>query len=60
MVVDSGARMGRSKAELLLKGYGRRCGKHHLADWIKFADGMSVKLGCDRRSLDAWWHSVST
>ena len=29
------------------------------ADWIKFADGMSVKLRCDRASLDAWWNAVS-
>jgi len=33
--------------------------KHRFADWIKFADGMSVKLGCDRHALDAWWHGVS-
>jgi hypothetical protein len=32
---------------------------HRFADWIKFADGMSVRLGCDRESLDAWWSSVS-
>ena len=29
------------------------------ADWIKFADGMSVKLACDRRALDVWWRNVS-
>ncbi len=29
------------------------------ADWIRFSDGMSVKLHCDRHSLDAWWHAVS-
>jgi hypothetical protein len=29
------------------------------ADWIKFADGMSVKLSCTRRALDDWWNSVS-
>jgi len=29
------------------------------SDWIKFADGMSVKLRCDRASLDAWWRAVS-
>ena len=28
---------------------------HRFADWIKFADGMSVKLRCDRDSLEAWW-----
>jgi len=29
------------------------------ADWIRFAAGMSVKLHCDRESLDAWWDAVS-
>jgi len=33
---------------------------HRFADWIKFADGMSVKLRCDREALDAWWHIVSS
>jgi len=33
---------------------------HRFADWIKFADGMSVKLRCDRESIDAWWHIVSS
>ena len=28
-------------------------------DWIKFADGMSVKLACHRDALDAWWSAVS-
>jgi Protein of unknown function (DUF2478) len=32
---------------------------HRFADWIRFADGMSVKLACDRHSLDAWWRAVS-
>jgi hypothetical protein len=32
---------------------------HRFADWIKFADGMSVKLRCDRASLHAWWDAVS-
>jgi hypothetical protein len=32
---------------------------HRFADWIRFADGMSVKLHCDRESLDAWWRAVS-
>jgi hypothetical protein len=35
-------------------------GKDHFADWIKFAGGMSVKLGCDRGALDAWWQAVAT
>lgn len=30
------------------------------ADWIKFAGGMTVKLGCEREALDSWWHNVST
>ena len=29
------------------------------ADWIRFADGMSVKLCCDRKALEAWWRAVS-
>jgi hypothetical protein len=33
---------------------------HRFADWIKFADGMSVKLRCDRESLDTWWNAVSS
>ena len=28
---------------------------HRFADWIKFADGMSVKLPCSREALDGWW-----
>jgi hypothetical protein len=33
---------------------------HHFSDWITFAGGMTVKLHCNRESLDAWWHLVST
>jgi hypothetical protein len=33
---------------------------HRFADWIKFVDGMSVKLHCDRDSLDAWWNALSS
>jgi hypothetical protein len=33
---------------------------HRFADWIRFADGMSVKLRCDREALQAWWSAVST
>ena len=33
---------------------------HRFANWIKFADGMSVKLGCAREPLDGWWQSVSS
>jgi hypothetical protein len=32
---------------------------HHFSEWIKFAAGMTVKLHCDRESLDAWWHLIS-
>jgi hypothetical protein len=32
---------------------------HRFADWIKFADGMSVKLRCDRGALQGWWQTVS-
>jgi hypothetical protein len=31
----------------------------HFADWIRFTKGMSVKLPCNRRALDAWWHGVA-
>jgi Protein of unknown function (DUF2478) len=33
--------------------------RHRFADWIRFACGMSVKLACDRASLDGWWRAVS-
>jgi hypothetical protein len=33
--------------------------KHRFADWIRFADGMSVKLHCDLGSLNAWWDRVA-
>jgi hypothetical protein len=32
---------------------------HRFADWIRFADGISVRLGCNRRALEAWWSAVS-
>src|SRR5450631_3656440 len=32
---------------------------HRFTDWIKFADGMSVKLHCDPGSLNAWWSTVA-
>jgi Protein of unknown function (DUF2478) len=32
---------------------------HRFADWIRFADGMSVKLACEREALEAWWQVVS-
>jgi nucleoside-triphosphatase THEP1 len=30
-----------------------------LAEWIKFAGSMTVKLACDRHSPDSWWRDVS-
>jgi len=33
--------------------------REHFAEWIKFAEGMTVKLACDRNALDAWWRRVS-
>ena len=30
-----------------------------LAEWIKFVGDTTVKLACDRHSLDAWWENVS-
>lgn len=34
--------------------------KARFADWIKFSDGMSVKLRCGRDALDSWWQAVSS
>jgi nucleoside-triphosphatase THEP1 len=31
---------------------------HRFADWLRFAGGMSVKLRCDRATLEAWWNGV--
>ena len=33
--------------------------EHRFADWIRFADGISVKLHCDPGSLNAWWDGVA-
>ena len=33
---------------------------HRFTDWIKFVDGMSVRLHCNRDSLDAWWNALSS
>jgi hypothetical protein len=30
----------------------------HFPEWIKFAGGMTAKLGCDRPALDRWWRDV--
>ena len=32
---------------------------HRFAAWIRFADGMSVRLRCDREALETWWRAVS-
>jgi Protein of unknown function (DUF2478) len=32
---------------------------HRFSDWIKFAEGMSVKLRCNREALQTWWSAVS-
>ncbi|MGA7803502.1 DUF2478 domain-containing protein [Bradyrhizobium sp.] len=32
---------------------------HRFADWIRFAEGMSVKLACERRALQTWWSALS-
>jgi hypothetical protein len=32
---------------------------HRFAAWVKYSDGMSVRLPCRRDALDAWWESVS-
>jgi hypothetical protein len=29
------------------------------SDWIRFAEGMSVRLNCDRASLEAWWTALN-
>ncbi|MCP3407692.1 DUF2478 domain-containing protein [Bradyrhizobium sp. CCGB01] len=30
------------------------------SDWITFVGGMSVRLGCERDALEAWWNNIST
>jgi hypothetical protein len=32
---------------------------HRFADWIRFANGMSVKLRCNRKAVETWWKTVS-
>lgn len=31
---------------------------HRFDAWIKFAEGMSVRLRCDRRAVDLWWSTL--
>ncbi len=33
--------------------------EHRFAAWIKYCDGMSVRLPCRRAALDQWWQSVA-
>jgi hypothetical protein len=33
--------------------------RDRFADWSKFAGDKSVKLACDRDTLDAWWRNAS-
>jgi nucleoside-triphosphatase THEP1 len=33
--------------------------EHRFTAWIKYSDGMSVRLPCRRAALDAWWQSVA-
>ncbi|CCE02378.1 DUF2478 domain-containing protein [Bradyrhizobium sp. STM 3809] len=33
--------------------------RFRFAEWIRFAEGMSVRLPCTRRALDGWWRNVS-
>ncbi|MES5485420.1 DUF2478 domain-containing protein [Bradyrhizobium sp. INPA03-11B] len=32
---------------------------HRFTDWIEFANGMSVRLACDRDALGRWWRGLS-
>jgi Protein of unknown function (DUF2478) len=32
---------------------------HRFAEWIKFVDGMTVKLRCQRAALDDWWQGAA-
>ena len=32
---------------------------HRFAAWVKYSDGMSVRLPCRRAALDEWWGSVA-
>ncbi len=33
--------------------------ENRFPNWIEFSGGMSVRLSCERDSLDAWWNAVS-
>ncbi len=32
--------------------------ERRFSDWIRFSDGMNVRLPCRREALDRWWRSV--
>jgi nucleoside-triphosphatase THEP1 len=32
---------------------------HRFATWVKYSNGMSVRLPCRRAALDEWWQSVA-
>jgi Protein of unknown function (DUF2478) len=33
--------------------------EHRFAAWIRYSEGMSVRLACHRGALDLWWQSVT-
>jgi hypothetical protein len=33
--------------------------ERRFADWIRFSEGMNVRLACRRDALDRWWHAVA-
>jgi hypothetical protein len=33
--------------------------ERRFSDWIRFSDGMNVRLSCRREALDRWWESVA-
>jgi hypothetical protein len=32
--------------------------ERRFSDWIRFSDGMNVRLACRREALDRWWQAV--
>ena len=33
--------------------------EERFAAWIKFSEGMNVRLACRRDALDRWWRAVA-
>ena len=33
--------------------------ERRFASWIRFSEGMNVRLACRRDALDQWWHGVT-